>query len=341
MFDVAQRTRGGPHVCGEAHHSTSEGSTGTSGVTVAEVAGVGSDLQERASAPRGAGARLARGAAGIRRRPRRDLRIGDAVRHRLSRGRRAASVCELHAAGGSAAGFVQWFMDTSCADCARSMTAAHPGHFLIQVPLGGKQEVIEPTGGSPQPPASSSTTTTRPPLPHPPAPGTDAQAADVAPSGTSMPISGVRHEFRDVPRDSRARLCVEFPKTSGVGAARAATPRAVRVPVARPHSPDFGLRTAWMRRRRASRSCCARCRTATILTALADFWAAASSWLLVWRSPVAMSFRIVRTMALIQRALGSNWRSATSEPTVWWSGPAREQPVGVQNGRCRIWRSSV
>jgi hypothetical protein len=51
-------------------------------------------------------------------------------------------------------------------------------------------------------------------LPHQPAPGTDARAAGAALSGKSVPIGGVRHEFRDVPRDFRARLCVEFPKAT-------------------------------------------------------------------------------------------------------------------------------
>lgn len=44
MFDAAQRTRGGPHVFGEAHHSTSEGSNGTSRATAVEAAGARPDL---------------------------------------------------------------------------------------------------------------------------------------------------------------------------------------------------------------------------------------------------------------------------------------------------------
>lgn len=84
MFGAAQRTRGGPHVCGEAHHSTSEGSNGTSRATTAEAVGAGSDLQERVSGTRGVDAKLALGAAGIRRRLRRDLRIGDVVQHHRS-----------------------------------------------------------------------------------------------------------------------------------------------------------------------------------------------------------------------------------------------------------------
>lgn len=110
----------------------------------------------------------------------------------------------------AAAEFVQWFMDTSCEDYTRSMTAAHPGHFLIQVLPDGKQEVIEPIGGSSLPTrlvVDHDDTST---LVAPPAPGTDAQAAGVALSGESVPIGGVRHEFRDVPGDFRARLCVEF-----------------------------------------------------------------------------------------------------------------------------------
>lgn len=42
----------------------------------------------------------------------------------------------------AAAEFVQWFMDTSCEDYTRSMTAAHPGHFLIQVLPDGKRHLL-------------------------------------------------------------------------------------------------------------------------------------------------------------------------------------------------------
>ena len=105
-------------------------------------------------------------------------------------------------------------MDTSCEDCTRSMTAAHPGHFLIRVLLDGKREVIEPTGGSPLPTRLLVDHDDTSPLAAPPAPGTDVRAAGAALSGKGVSIGGVRHEFRDVPRDFRARLCVEFPKTT-------------------------------------------------------------------------------------------------------------------------------
>ncbi|MFE5910498.1 hypothetical protein ACFQ6B_15630 [Streptomyces wedmorensis] len=161
--------------------------------------------------------KLALGADEIKHRLRRDLRIGDAVASvttQLSRGRRATSVCELHVAGGSAAEFVQWFDDTSRADYTRSMTAAHPDHFLIQALPDGRQEVIETTGGSPLPTrflvdySDLSTLTT----PH--SPDTDAEAAGVALSAKSLHIGGVRHQFRDEPGGFHARLCVEFPRAT-------------------------------------------------------------------------------------------------------------------------------
>jgi hypothetical protein len=74
--------------------------------------------------------------------------------------------------------------------------------------------VIEPTGGSPLPTRLLVDHDDTSPLAAPPAPGTDARAAGAALSGKSVPIGGVRHEFCDVPRDFRARLRVEFPKTT-------------------------------------------------------------------------------------------------------------------------------
>ncbi len=161
--------------------------------------------------------KIALGAEEIKRRLRRDLRIGEALANttaRLSRGGRAASVCELQVTGGSAAAFVQWFGDISRDDYTRSMTAAHPDHFLIQALPDGRQEVIETTGGSPLPSrfvvdyADLSTLVT------PADPAADAEAAGVAISGKGLSIGGVRHEFRDVPGGFHARLCVEFPRTT-------------------------------------------------------------------------------------------------------------------------------
>lgn len=159
--------------------------------------------------------KLALGADEIKHRLRRDLRVGDIVGNttaRISRGGRATSVCELQVTGGSAARLVQWFEDTSRDDYTRSMTAAHPDHFLIQALPDGGQEVIETTGGSPLPARfiidytdlSTLTTTSDP--------DTDAEAAGVAVSGKGLNIGGVRHQFRDVPGGFHARLCVEFPR---------------------------------------------------------------------------------------------------------------------------------
>jgi hypothetical protein len=161
--------------------------------------------------------KLALGADEIKRRLRRDLRVGDVVANttaRMSRGGRATSVCELQVTGGSAAGLVQWFEDTSRDDYIRSMTAAHPDHFLIQALPDGRQEVIETTGGSPLPTrllidyTDLSTLTTHSD------PAADADATGVATSGKGIHIGGVRHQFRDVPGGFHARLCVEFPRTT-------------------------------------------------------------------------------------------------------------------------------
>ncbi|WP_078858505.1 hypothetical protein [Streptomyces sp. NRRL F-2799] len=161
--------------------------------------------------------KLALGADEIKRRLARDLRIGDAVANattRLSRGRRATSVCELQVIGGSASAFVRWFDDSSRDDYAHSMTAAHPDHFLIQALPDGRQEVVETTGGSPLSTRFLVDYSDLSTLSTPRSPDTDAEAAGVAISGKGIRIGGVRHEFRDVPGGFHARLCVEFPRAT-------------------------------------------------------------------------------------------------------------------------------
>ncbi|MFE5793957.1 hypothetical protein ACFQ8C_15460 [Streptomyces sp. NPDC056503] len=161
--------------------------------------------------------KLALGADEIKLRLARDLRVSETVANVstwLSRGRRATSVCELHVAGGSANDFVQWFDDTSRADYARSMTAAHPEHFLIQALPNGRQEVIETTGGSPLATRFLVDYSDLSTLSTPRGPGVDAEAAGVAVNGKGIHIGGVRHEFRDVPGGFHARLCVEFPRAT-------------------------------------------------------------------------------------------------------------------------------
>ncbi|MFC9259299.1 hypothetical protein ACFRFJ_21100 [Streptomyces hydrogenans] len=161
--------------------------------------------------------KLALGADEIKFRLARDLRVSDAVANAstwLSRGRHATSVCELHVAGGSANEFVQWFDDISRDDYARSMTAAHPDHFLIQALPDGRQEVIETTGGSPLATRFIVDYSDLSTLSTPRSPGADAEAAGVAISGKGIHIGGVRHEFRNVPGGFHARLCVEFPRAT-------------------------------------------------------------------------------------------------------------------------------
>ncbi|MGW5863248.1 hypothetical protein ACWFRJ_13890 [Streptomyces sp. NPDC055239] len=151
----------------------------------------------------------------IRRRLSRDLRLARAVTRataRLSRGRRATSMCDLHVTGGSAAEFVQWFDDIEREDYTRSMVAANPDHFLIQTDLHGRQEVIETTGGSPMANRFFVDYEDTSSLVTPRDTGFAVQTAGVALTEAGLPIGGVRHQFNDEPGGFRARVCVEFPR---------------------------------------------------------------------------------------------------------------------------------
>jgi hypothetical protein len=132
---------------------------------------------------------------------------------RLSRGRRATSVCELHVTDGSAAEFVRWVVHGHLLrgphplhDGGPPRSLPHPGPARREA--GGDRA----HGGSPLPTRLLVDHDDTSALVAPP--GIDARAARAALSGKRVPIGGVRHEFRDVPRDFRARLYVEFPKTT-------------------------------------------------------------------------------------------------------------------------------
>ena len=164
-----------------------------------------------------ADSKIALGTDEIRRRLARDIRLTDlgaSLMTRLSGGRRATSICEIHVTGGNAADFVAWFDDTARADYAYSMLAANPDHFLIQADPSGRLEVIETTGGMPAATrffvdyqdTSTLTTADDPTLP--------VKAAGVAISGAGKVIGGIRHQFRDEPGGFYARLCVEFPRVT-------------------------------------------------------------------------------------------------------------------------------
>ncbi|MGW3669060.1 hypothetical protein [Streptomyces sp. NPDC005141] len=151
----------------------------------------------------------------IRRRLSRDLGLADMTMRattRLSKGRRALSVCDLHVIGGSAAEFKQWFDDAERGDCTRSMVAANPDHFLILTAPDGRQEVIETTGGSPMASRFFVDYENTSSLVTPRDTGFAVQAAGVAFSETGLPVGGVRHQFNDEPGGFHARLCVEFPR---------------------------------------------------------------------------------------------------------------------------------
>lgn len=160
-------------------------------------------------------AKLALGPDEVRRRLARDLRRSDAaarVLTALSRGRRATSTCDLYVTGaGTAAEFVAWFSDTGREDYAHSMIAANPDHFLIDTAPGGRQEVVETTGGSPFATRFFIDYADTASLATPRNPEFPLEASGTARSGAGLVIGGVRHEFRDQAGGFHARLCVEFP----------------------------------------------------------------------------------------------------------------------------------
>jgi hypothetical protein len=155
------------------------------------------------------------GAAGIRRRLRRDLRIGDVVQHhrpalpRPTRHLRVRAPCDRRQRG-RVRPVVHGHLLRGLHplhDGGPPRSLPHPGPARREA--GGDRAHRRQPAAHPPPRRP-----TRPPLAAPPAPGTDARAAGAALSGKSVHIGGVRHEFRDVPRDFRARLCVEFPSAS-------------------------------------------------------------------------------------------------------------------------------
>ncbi|RKT55598.1 hypothetical protein [Saccharothrix australiensis] len=158
--------------------------------------------------------KLALGADEIRRRLHRDTRLADTIARtatRLSRGHRATSVCDLHVTGGSAEDFVRWFADTDRADYTRGMIAANPDHFLIDTAEGGRQEVVETTGGSPLATRFFVDYDDTASLVTPRDPAFPLDLSGAARDGRGHLMGGVRHEFRDEPDGFHARLRVEFP----------------------------------------------------------------------------------------------------------------------------------
>ena len=161
-------------------------------------------------------AKLALGHDAIRSRLHRQLRTSDLVTRSsaaLARGRRATSICDLHARIGTAAAFVEWFTDTTRADYELSMLTGNPDHFLIATDPEGHQEVIETTGGSPLPSRFLIDYTDLSSLITPRDPVFPVEASGVARTERGTAIGGVRHQFRDTDEGFHARLVVEFPST--------------------------------------------------------------------------------------------------------------------------------
>ncbi|HVK26432.1 MAG TPA: hypothetical protein VM677_34210 [Actinokineospora sp.] len=114
-------------------------------------------------------------------------------------------------AGGTAEEFTRWFADTARADQTLSMVAANPDHFLIDTAPGGRQEVIETTGGSPLATRFLVDYDDTTPVVTPRDPDFPLDLSGVARDNTGRAIGGVRHGFRDEPGGFHARLRVEFP----------------------------------------------------------------------------------------------------------------------------------
>lgn len=153
------------------------------------------------------------GSEEITARLRRQVRAADLVARAQVRvsAKRRRSVTELEVAGGSAAGFVDWFERCTAESDEVAMLRACPDHFVIRTDADGRQVVVETTGGSPLPAmftvdyADTSTLVTPPDDAYP------HQIAGVARTANGTPIGGVRHQFRDTADGFAARLTVEFP----------------------------------------------------------------------------------------------------------------------------------
>lgn len=161
-------------------------------------------------------AKLALGAAEIRRRLIRDIHLASStsrIAAYCSSGRRSQSVCELHTTNTvGAAEFADWFSSTARPDYTRSMIAASPDHFLIDTAEDGRQEVIETTGGSPFANRFFIDFDDTTSLITPVDPIFPVSISGVARTAGGLAIGGVRHQFRDTPTGLHARLLVEFPR---------------------------------------------------------------------------------------------------------------------------------
>ena len=129
----------------------------------------------------------------------------------MSGPRRRFSVCEIAVNRGSAEHFARWFADRNDLNDEAAMIDACPDHYIIARDEGGRQLVIETTGGSPLPGEFTVDYADVSSLRTPPGPAYPHQVAGVARLADGLAIGGVRHQFRQEGDGFRALLSVEFP----------------------------------------------------------------------------------------------------------------------------------
>lgn len=128
----------------------------------------------------------------------------------LSRGRRT-SICEIHVARGSAEHFARWFEARNTQDDEPAMLDGCADHYIIARDAGGRQLVVETTGGAPLPGEFTIDYADLSSLRTPPDPAYPFQVVGVARLADGLAIGGVRHQFRQDGAGFHARLTVEFP----------------------------------------------------------------------------------------------------------------------------------
>lgn len=124
----------------------------------------------------------------------------------------AISAAEVRSDRGTAAGFASWFDQRRIRNDVRAMLVACPDHYVITTGAGGRQEVIEVTGGAVLASRFLVDYSDNREVPIPVAAGFGTQVAGCARNDKGVMIGAVRHQFRDNPDGGfTAKLGVAFP----------------------------------------------------------------------------------------------------------------------------------
>lgn len=124
----------------------------------------------------------------------------------------AISTATVRSDRGTAAGFASWFDKRRTRNDVRAMLVACPDHYVIKTRTGGKQEVIEVTGGAVLASRFLVDYADTAEVPIPVATGFGTQVAGCARNDQGVMIGAVRHQFRHHPGGGfTAKLGVAFP----------------------------------------------------------------------------------------------------------------------------------